>query len=120
MKAFIKSHRFGLVLLFAIFIAVMIVRLSGGCPIYRIFHIECLSCGLFHACLAALRFDFNKAFSSHPMFWSVPILALYVVFEGKPFKKKWLNIVVISVIVAGFIINYIMKYRGVILSYLWL
>ena len=116
MKQFIKSHKFGITLLISLCIAVFIVRLSGGCPIYRIFHIECLTCGMFHACLSALRFDFDKAFNFHPMFWSVPIIALYILFEGKLFKRKWVNIGVLSVIAFGFILQWVLKYKGYIVS----
>lgn len=116
MKSFIKNHKTGLTILFALLVASVLVRISGGCLVYRVFHVECLSCGMFHACLSALKLDFNRAFHLHPMFWSAPILALYVVFEGKLFKKKWLNIAVISFIVIGFIVQYILKYKGIIVS----
>ena len=66
------------------------------------------------ACLAALRLDFREAFCFHPMFWSVPILALYVIFEGKLFKKKYVNILVITLIAIGFAVQYVLKLNGVI------
>lgn len=116
MRAFVKEHKFGIALLFALFIAALIVRLSGGCPIYRIFGIECITCGMFHACLSALRFDFDRAFHLHPMFWSVPIVALYILFEGKLFKHKSVNIGVMAVIVLGFIFQWLIKYKGYIVG----
>ncbi|MBR6903065.1 MAG: DUF2752 domain-containing protein [Clostridia bacterium] len=92
------------------------MHISGGCLVYRVFHIECLSCGMFHACLAALRLDFNRAFYLHPMFWSMPIIALYIVFEGKLFKKKAANIAIILIIAIGFVVQYILKYKGIIVG----
>ena len=114
MKDFIKSHKFGISLLATLCVGVVIVRLSGGCPIYRIFHVECLSCGMTHALLYALKLDFRKAFHYHPMFWSTPIIGAYVLFEGKPFKKKAVNIAVLTVIIAGFIVQYMLKRRGIV------
>lgn len=116
MKKFITNHKFGITLLFALIIGALLIRLSGGCPIYRIFHIECLLCGMFHACLSAMQFDLNRAFSFHPMFWSVPILALYIVFEGKLFKNKTVNILVIILLAIGFLANWVLKYKNIIFS----
>ncbi len=114
MKEFVKSHKFGISLLAALLVGVVIIHFSGGCPIYRTFHIECLGCGMTHALLAALRLDFSTAFHLHPMFWSTPIIAAYILFEGKVFKKKAVNITVLSLIVAGFIVQYILKYKGIV------
>ena len=116
MKSFIMNHKLGISLLIASCIVSVIIRLTGGCRIYRIFHIECLSCGMFHACLAALRLDFNRAFHLHPMFWSVPIIALYIVFEGRLFKKKFVNMAIIVIIAIGFVVQYILKCKGIIVS----
>ena len=114
MKEFIKNHKFGISLISALFVGVVIIHFSGGCPIYRIFHIECLGCGMTHALLAALKLDFRTAVHYHPMFWSVPIIAALVLFEGKIFKKRILNIIVISVICVGFVLQYILKYKGIV------
>ena len=114
MKTFIKAHKFGISLLFALLIGAILIHFLGGCPIYRIFHVECLGCGMTHACLAALRLDFRAAFHSHPMFWSTPILALYIIFEGRLFKKKLINIAVITVIVIGFVVQYVLKHKGIV------
>lgn len=116
MKSFIKDHKFGISVLIALCIGAVIIRLTGGCLVYRIFHIECLGCGMFHACLAALRLDFNRAFHLHPMFWSMPIIASYIIFEGKLFKKKAVNIVIVAIIAIGFVVQYILKYKGIIVS----
>ena len=63
------------------------------CLILSTFNVPCISCGLTRACLSALRLDFSAAFSFHPMFWSVPILYLYIIFDAKLFKNKILNYV---------------------------
>ena len=61
------------------------------------------------AMMAALRFDFVAAFLFHPMVFSLPVLALYVLYDGTPFKNKMLNISVLSTIGAGFLINWIVS-----------
>ncbi|MBO4693488.1 MAG: DUF2752 domain-containing protein [Clostridia bacterium] len=111
---FIKNHKFGISLLAALLAGVIIVYFSGGCPIYRIFGVECLSCGMTHAVLNALKLNFKYAFRYHPMFWSTPIIGAYILFEGKPFKKKSVNIAVLIIIISGFIVQYILKYEGII------
>lgn len=115
MKNFIKNHKFGISLLAALGVGVVIIHFLGGCPIYRIFRVECLSCGMTHALLSALKLDFRKAFLYHPMFWSVPIIALFILFEGKLFKKKASNILFLVLILAGFIVQYILKHEGIII-----
>lgn len=114
MVRFVRSHRFGVSLLFALIAGVVLIRLSGGCPIYRIFHIECLTCGMTHALLSAVKLDFKTAFHFHPMFWSVPIIALYILFEGRLFKKRALNVIILSLIAIGFVVQYVLKYKGIV------
>ena len=70
---------------------------------------ECIGCGMTRALLCALKFDFSSAFAYHWMFWSVPILGLYVLFDGKPFKNKFLNAFVLILIGIGFAIHWIWK-----------
>lgn len=114
MRAFIKNHKFGISLLAAMCLGVLLLYKSGGCLIYRIFHIECLGCGMTRALISALKLDFRAAFHFHPMFWSVPILVAFILFEGRLFKKKIINTIIIGLIVAGFILQYVLKYKGII------
>jgi len=44
----------------------------------------------------------------HSMFWSVPILLLYYLFDGHLFPKKWINTVILSLIALGFALNWIL------------
>ncbi len=66
------------------------------------------------ALISALKLDFRAAFHFHPMFWSVPILVAFILFEGRLFKKKIINTIIIGLIVAGFILQYVLKYKGII------
>lgn len=61
------------------------------------------------AVVSALNFDFVSAFQYHRMFWSLPIIGLYVLFDGKIFKKKFVNIGLLVVILVGFIVNWMLN-----------
>ena len=74
--------------------------------------IICPGCGMSRAWTAALRLDFSKAFSMHPMFWSVPLLVLYVLFDGRLFRNKWVNYGLLGLILAGFALCYILRLSG--------
>ena len=84
-----------------------VYKLQIPCLFKAIFHVPCLSCGMTRAWLAALRLDFSTAFKMHPMFWSVPILYLYIIFDAKLFKNRIVNWTVFGLIAAGFLINYV-------------
>lgn len=73
---------------------------------------ECLGCGMTRALLSVLKFDFVSAFQYHGMFWSLPILGLYILFDGKLFKNKILNISVLVLIAVGFVINWVLNLVG--------
>lgn len=74
-----------------------------------LFDIPCAGCGMTRAYLALLRLDLSGAFEMHPMFWSVPILLLFYLFDGKVFRKKWINTAILVLIFAGFFVNWIFK-----------
>lgn len=79
------------------------------CLIYRVTGIPCPGCGITRACLSALRFNFVEAFAYNPMFWSVPILLLYFIFDGNIIKSKFANKLIFSLIVFGFIVTWLLK-----------
>ena len=65
------------------------------------------------AVVAALHFDFEMAFRYHPMVFSLPVIAAYIL-KGRLFNRKWLDAVVLLAIAAGFIICYILRLNGLI------
>lgn len=98
-------------------IAVIIGILTGRlldmtCVFLWLTGYECLGCGMTRALLSAINFDFVSAFHYHRMFWSVPILGLYVLFDGKLFKNRILNISVLVLIAVGFVINWVLNLVG--------
>lgn len=67
--------------------------------------VKCLGCGMTRAFLALLRLDFEEAFMHHKMVWSLPLLYWCFLKDGKPFKKRLLNLAVYFVLIMGFVIN---------------
>lgn len=88
-------------------IFILIYFLDVPCLIQTTLGIPCISCGLTRAWLSALSLDFSSAFAFHPMFWAVPVLYLYILFDAKLFKNTIINWTVFGLIIVGFLINYI-------------
>lgn len=85
---------------------VLLVAVWHGTPCFfrRLTGIPCPCCGMSRAWLAALRLDFRRAFSFHPMFWSLPVLSLVFLLDGFPFPgrrvSRWLYLAML-VLLAG-------------------
>ena len=77
------------------------------CLFKKLLGIPCPGCGMTRAYLALLRLDIRGAFEMHPMFWSVPILLVFYLFDGKVFRKEWINVAILVLIFAGFLVNWI-------------
>lgn len=91
-KKEILSRLKGLVLVVALYYA---VSWFIGCPVRFFLGISCPGCGITRAWLAALTLDFPKAFSLHPLFWTVPFLVLAVLFEDRLAASRWRYVVVL-------------------------
>lgn len=74
-----------------------------------IFGICCPGCGITRAYISLLRLDFAAAFRFNPMFWSVPILVLLYLFDGRLFKQKWLNTAALVGTLSEFILFWIIR-----------
>lgn len=92
-----------------ILILVMVALLDIKCIFISTIGIPCPGCGMTRAIKAALRFDFIKAFSYHLMFWAVPIMYIYFLWEGRLFENKKIDKVIWIVIIMGFILNWILR-----------
>ena len=55
--------------------------IGGWCMFRRVTGLPCLTCGMSRAWLCALRLDFAGAFFWHPLFWTVPLIALALIFS---------------------------------------
>lgn len=77
------------------------------CPMLWLLHIPCPGCGMTRAWFRVLALDFPGAFQMHGMFWSVPILGVYYLYDWKLFRNRWVDGGVLLLIALGFAINWI-------------
>lgn len=100
-KILILSLLCGLLLLWVVFDWPCLIRYATGIP--------CISCGMSRAWLSALRLDLGRAFQYHPMFWSVPLLALYALYDGQLFSRQRLNNGILALTAVGWILSYALR-----------
>ncbi|MBR2611820.1 MAG: DUF2752 domain-containing protein [Clostridia bacterium] len=99
-----------LITLLAVAVLVVVMNIIDvACVFKEIFGIFCPGCGMTRAYISLLYLDFRSAFLYHPMFWSIPLLILFYLFDGKLFRQKWLNTTLLVGILAGFIICWIVR-----------
>ena len=79
-----KWRSFALILIFVFAWAVCF-----GCAVYRLLGVPCPGCGMTRAWLQALRLDFAGVFRWHPLFWTVPLIALALIFFGA--RRRWIH-----------------------------
>lgn len=85
------------------------VQAGWPCLFRRLTGLPCVSCGMSRAWLAALRLDFPAALGYHPMFWSVPILVLYALYDGRLFSSRKLNFWFATTLIAGLVLCYVVR-----------
>lgn len=74
--------------------------------------IPCPTCGLTRAWLCVLRLDFRSAFLQYPMFWTIPVLILYLLFDGKLFQNPRANIWFPAILIAGILLVWLARIFG--------
>lgn len=79
------------------------------CVFLRFFHVICPGCGMTRAVKALLSLHFAEAFRYHPMVFAMPLVVLYIALDGRVFRDKTVNTLVLSLIGAGFLVNYLVK-----------
>lgn len=90
------------------------VALRLPCPVRWLSGVPCPACGMSRACLAALRLDFSTAMAFHPMFWSVPLLFLFVWKDGRLFKRPLCNWLFAGALLGGFVVCWLLRLAGVV------
>lgn len=66
----------------------LFLYLTGiGCPILYVTGISCPSCGMTRACLHLLQLDLPGAIHYHPLCFTLPFLAVLILFQNKIPKK---------------------------------
>lgn len=92
----------------AVLVYALVIALTPlSCPFWMVTGLPCPGCGMSRALLALVRLDIKTAFSYHLMVWSLPILYLCFLFDGKLFQKKWLNGVLYGILAVGFLIHWL-------------
>ena len=74
--------------------------------------IPCPTCGLTRAWLCVFRLDLPGAFLQYPMFWTVPFLVLYLLFDGRLFRSPRLNGWFLGLTVAGIFLIWLARILG--------
>ena len=106
---YIKNFKYKILFFSVIFILSIILYKSGiGCVWKYIFNIECPGCGITRAWLSLLNGDIKQAFKYNFMFLSVPILFIYILYDGKIFKRKNTDSVILILIGIGFFIKWLL------------
>lgn len=78
---FLKKYKEIWITIAALAVFYVLVWLQGGgCPIRETFGISCPGCGMTRAFLAVLQFDFVSAFEAHPLWFTMPVFAVLLVF----------------------------------------
>ena len=87
---------------------VMLARvLDIPCLFKSVFEFPCTACGMTRAWLSVFRLDFASAYSFNRMYWCIPILYLYIIFDGKLFKNQTVNNCLLVFIIGAMAVNYI-------------
>lgn len=75
--AYLKKHSSTVSAIAAIVLLYASLLLLGiSCPIKFITGISCAGCGMTRAWLYVFRLDLNAAFHFHPLFWTIPVMAV--------------------------------------------
>lgn len=102
-----KQKLLTLGILTAAVLSMWLLRLP--CIWKALLHIPCPGCGMTRAWVSLLELDFAAAFRYHPMFWSVPLVVILWLLDGKLFRRRFWNIGLCVVIFAGFMIHWLLS-----------
>lgn len=95
-------------ILYLLFIAVLYL-LGAKCIFLSITGKACPGCGMTRAWISVLKADFATAFAMHPLFFTVPILYLYILADGHLFKNKFVNYFILGLILFLFLALFVIR-----------
>lgn len=98
-----------IILLVVVMVSMIAYMFKVGCVWKNAFEVECPTCGMTRAWEAFLHGRISEAFRYHPLFFTVPIIWVYIAFDGKVFRKNSINIFILSSICISFFVVYICK-----------
>ncbi len=101
----------GKLLLTMVYIGLVIGLYILGIPclFLTLFKISCPGCGMTHAWLSLLQGEVLNAFYYHPMFWTVPIIYLFIFFDGRLFRSEKLNKFSLMLLGTGFFLTWLWR-----------
>lgn len=89
---------------------VLLLQQVGIYCLFRLlFGFPCPGCGMTRAWLRVLRGDLAGAFALHGMFWSVPLLYLYILYDGKLFCRPGVNRGILLLLGIGFGLHWLIQ-----------
>ncbi len=78
------------------------------CIFKTLFSVPCPACGMTRACFSVLKGDFAAAFEYHSLWLLLPIVVALYWFDGKIFKREFINYILAISVAAIFIIRWIL------------
>ena len=93
---------------YAVFVGIM-VAVDIPCVFRRFTGVICAGCGMTRAWISAFQLDLKSAFGYHPMFWSVPVFLLYILYDGRLFRNLRLNNWILFSFLGGFLLCYLIR-----------
>ena len=103
-----KSLRESFICICILSISILLVYLLRiGCPIKFITGISCPGCGMTRAYYSLLHLDFKNVFYYHPLFWTLPIIILLILFKDK-INPKAFNFILWFIILL-FLVIYVIR-----------
>lgn len=99
------------VLIFGLMAAAIILWFENSWPCIPRYltGIPCVVCGMSRAWRAAFRLDFWAALRYHPLFWSVPIFALYGLYDFRLLPNRKVNNWILAVLIVALILSYFIR-----------
>lgn len=108
-ETYIKSPVVKLIgLLIATLLTILIKYWRIDCVWRYFFGIPCPGCGMTRALLAAVHGDFGGMIKYNFMLPSVPIVLAYIMFDGRIFRSKLADTIVLTAIALGFAVHWFM------------
>ena len=86
--------------------AVILYFSPVSCFFLKITGMKCPGCGMTRALISAAKLNFRSAWEYHKMFWSVPLLYIAFLKDGKMFSSRIINILFYGAIALGFFANW--------------
>ena len=90
-----------------VLVVMLLYYFDIGCMVRRIIGVPCMGCGLTRAWLAAFRLDFAAAFGYHHLFFLIPYIYLWLIFDFQLLPWKKLDYTVIGLILAAFVVRWV-------------